>query len=99
MTTLLEIVRTALRRKTTALDETELIPMIQAAKQDLAQAGVGVVVEHDPLTRQAIRLYCLAKIEHDPSIQADYDATKNAMALDSRYRGDDDAEKFETLGC
>lgn len=96
MADVLDVVRTALRRKTKALDDTELIPMIEAAKIDLSRAGVSIVSEQDPLTQMAIRLYCQWMVEHDQVIKSDYDDLKNGMALDGRYRSGDDVE---SLGC
>lgn len=96
MADVLDVVRTALRRKTKALDDTELIPMIEAAKIDLSRAGVSIVSEQDPLTQMAIRLYCQWMVEHDQVIKSFYDDLKNGMALDGRYRSGDDVE---SLGC
>lgn len=47
MADVLDVVRTALRRKTKALDDTELIPMIEAAKIDLSRAGVSIVSDQE----------------------------------------------------
>ena len=96
MADVLDVVRTALRRKTKALDDTELAPMIEAAKIDLSRAGVSIVSEQDPLTQMAIRLYCQWMVERDPVIKSFYDDLKNGMALDGRYRSGDDVE---SLGC
>lgn len=96
MPDILSIVRTGLRRKTTALDENELIPMIEAAKIDLSQAGVSIVSDQDPLTQMAIKLYCKWMVEGDEKVKSFYDGLKNGMAMDGRYRGDDDVE---SLGC
>lgn len=96
MADILDVVRTALRRKTKALDDTELTPMIEAAKIDLMRAGVSIVSDRDPLTQMAIRLYCQWMVERDPTTKVFYDDLKNGMALDRRYRGDCDVE---SLGC
>ena len=96
MADILDVVRTALRRKTTALDDTELLPMIEAAKIDLSRAGVSIVSDLDPLTQMAIRLYCQWMVERDPTTKAFYDDLKNGMAMDSRYGSGDDVE---SLGC
>ena len=96
MADILGVVRTALRRKTTALDDTELQPMIEAAKIDLERAGVSIVSDQDPLTQMAIRLYCQWMVERDPTTKVFYDDLKNGMALDRRYGGVDDVEP---LGC
>lgn len=94
MAEILDVVRTALRRKTRALDEDELRPMIEAAKIDLQRAGVSIVSDTDPLTQMAIRLYCQWMVERDPVIKSFYDDLKNGMALDGRYRSDDDVESL-----
>lgn len=96
MADVLDVVRTALRRKTKALDDTELLPMIAAAKSDLNRAGVSIVSEDDPLTQMAIRLYCQWMVERDPVTKGFYDDLKNGMAMDGRYRSGDDVE---SLGC
>ena len=87
MADILDVVRDGLRRKTKALDDTELIPMIEAAKTDLRAAGVNVVFDNDPLTQIAVRLFCQYIIERDPTIEQFYNGVKNGMALDSRYNG------------
>lgn len=89
MADILDIVRDGLRRKTKALDNTELIPMIAAAKTDLASAGIKEVFDNDPLTQIAIKLFCQYLIEKDPTIKDFYDGVKNGMALDSMYTGGD----------
>lgn len=94
MADVLDVVRTALRRKTKALDDTELIPMIEAAKIDLSRAGVSIVSDDDPLTQMAIRLYCSWMIERDQTIKAFYDDLRDGMALDGRYRSGDDVESL-----
>lgn len=96
MADILDVVRTALRRKTKALDDDELRPMIEAAKIDLSRAGVSIVSDRDPLTQMAIRLYCQWMVERDPVTKGFYDDLKNGMALDSRYRSEDNVE---SLGC
>ena len=96
MAEILDVVRTALRRKTKALDDAELLPMIEAAKIDLNRAGVAVVSDDDPLVQMAIRLYCQWMVERDATTKVFYDDLKNGLALDSRYGGGDDVEP---LGC
>lgn len=87
MADILDVVRTGLRRKTRALDDTELIPMIEAAKIDLGRAGVSIVSDDDPLTQMAVRLYCQWMVERDPVTKEFYDDLKNGMAMDGRYNG------------
>ena len=83
--TILDICRTALRRKSTALDDTELIPLIAAAKSDLAAAGVGIVDDTDPLTQAAIRLYVLWMVGGGDKERQFYEAVKAGMAINSDY--------------
>lgn len=85
MAAILDVVRDALRRKSTALDATELAPLIEAAKRDLSGAGVGVVDDTDPLTQAAIRLFVLWQVEGDERQRAFYESLKANMALDSDY--------------
>ena len=87
MAQLLDVVRTGLRRATTRLDETELIPMIAAAKIDLAAAGVSVCSDEDPLTQMAVRLYCQYMVERDDRTRMFYEAIRAGMAMDARYKG------------
>ncbi len=82
---LLDVVRTALRRKSTALDELELKPLIAAALQDLRAAGVEITDEYDPLTQAAVVLYVRSFIEQNEAMKAAYEQTKNAMALNGDY--------------
>ena len=58
--TLNEEIRLKLRIKSTAFDEGEITPLVQACKADMKRAGVPVVDEEHPLTREAIKLYCQA---------------------------------------
>lgn len=87
MPELLNVCRDALRRSSTALDETELIPLIEAAKLDIDAAGVRYVDDHDPLLQAAVRLFVLAMVERDDRLMAFYEQTKNGMAMNSRYAG------------
>lgn len=82
----MSVVRDALRRTSTKLDETELTPLIAAAKSDLSAAGVGTVDDTDPLTQAAIRLFVLWMIEKDEKQGAFYQTLKNGMALNSDYK-------------
>lgn len=87
MPDLLTICRDALRRKSTALDESELIPLIEAAKIDLHAAGVSYIEDSDPMVQAVIRLYVLATVERDDKLMAFYTSTKNGMALNRYYNG------------
>lgn len=91
MAAILDVVRTALRRTSTALDEAELTPLIDAAKKDLAGAGVSTVSDEDPLTQAAIRLFVLYMVERDERQREFYEAVKACMALNSDYGVDNNA--------
>jgi len=87
----LEIVKRRLRLTSTAFDEAEITPLISAAKQDLKMSGVEIVEETDPVTLQAICLYCKAHFgDNDPDgrFQAAYVGLKNSMALCGDYHAD-----------
>jgi len=81
----LSVVRDALRRTSKKLDDTELTPLIAAAKTDLSAAGVGVIDDTDPLTQAAIRLFVLWMIEKDEKQRQFYEVLKNGMAINSDY--------------
>lgn len=87
MAELIDVCRDALRRKSTALDETEIIPLIEAAKIDLYAAGVASIEDNDPMVQAVIRLYVLATVERDNNLMAFYIRTKNGMALNRYYNG------------
>lgn len=97
MPQLLDFVRTRLRRSTKKLDEAELVPLIEAAKLSLHQAGVVVISETDTLTMTAIALYCQWIIERDEVIYGFYKDVRDGMALDARYNGGE--MDVESLGC
>lgn len=81
----MSVVRDALRRTSKKLDDTELTPLIAAAKTDLSAAGVGVIDDTDPLTQAAIRLFVLWMIEKDEKQRQFYEVLKNGMAINSDY--------------
>ena len=83
--TVLDIVRTALRRTTTDLDALELTPLIEAAKLDLEGAGVIQPDDTDPLIRSAITLFCLYRIEKDEREYKFYTDLKQMIATNSDY--------------
>ena len=85
MANILTVVRTALRRTSTALDETELEPLIEAAKLDLAGAGVDIIDDSDPLIQAAVKLFCLYQIEKDETEKTFYDELKRMIATNSEY--------------
>lgn len=82
---ILDVVRTALRRKTTALDELELKPLIAAALQDLRAGGVELIDEEDALTQAAVVLFVRSFIEKDEQMRQTYELLKNSIALNGDY--------------
>lgn len=85
MATVLEVVRTSLRRTSTSLDNAELLPLIEACKLDLKASGVSVVDDTDPLIQAAIRLFCKYQIENDEREFRFYETIKNGLAINSDY--------------
>ena len=83
---LLNIVRTSLRRKSTDLDQLELVPLIEAAKADLSAAGVERINDYDPMVQVAVMLYVRWVIERDTQMRSVYERVKNGMALNGKYR-------------
>ena len=80
---LLNIVRTSLRRKSTDLDQLELVPLIEA---DLSAAGVERINDYDPMVQAAVMLYVRWMIERDTQMRSVYERVKNGMALNGKYR-------------
>ena len=84
---LIDEVKLRLRTKSTALD-TDIQDLIDACETDLQIAGVNKIVETDPLTKQAIKLYCQAYYcsddKADRYTQA-YESLKRSMALCGDY--------------
>ena len=68
---MLEMVKTALRIKTTAYDS-ELTYLIEAAKLDLGIAGVVVPAELDDIVKRAIITFCKLSF----GLPEDYDRLK-----------------------
>ena len=62
---LLEKVKTALRVSNNALDEAEIMPLIEAAKKDLYLAGVVTLNESDPLIIRAVTVYVKGQFGYD----------------------------------
>lgn len=85
---LIETIRNALRIKSTAFDESEIKPLIEACKTDLQIGGVDQIVEEDPLFIHAVILYAKGNFGFldDSSKYAEaYEKVKQAMALSTRY--------------
>lgn len=84
---LIEEVKTALRIRNTAFDD-EIQGLIDACKLDLSIAGVKVIKEDEPLTNQAIKLYCKANFGYDDNSEKFAEAylnLKQSMSLCGDY--------------
>lgn len=80
---LLNKVKVCVRLTSNAYDE-ELTDMIEAAKQDLAVAGVDPVDESDPLIARAIITYCKANFGNPDAydkLKAAYDEQKAQLSM------------------
>jgi uncharacterized phage protein (predicted DNA packaging) len=86
---MLESVKLALRVTISDFDE-EIQGLIDAAKRDLAIAGVDKINETDPLIRRAIITYCKANFGYDnpeaERFQQSYDMLKQHLSLSYDYR-------------
>ena len=90
---LLDIVRARIRVKSGKFDESEIMPLICACKADLARVGIADKAD-DPLTTQAVVLYCKANFgfsEDSDKFQRAYESLRDAMSLSGDYGGDADA--------
>lgn len=85
MADILTVVRTALRRTSTALDDTELTPLIEAAKLDIMNAGADFVDDSDPLIQAAIKLFVQYQIENDQKRYDFYTNLKQMISTSSEY--------------
>lgn len=80
---LLSKVKVCVRLTSNAYDD-ELTDMIEAAKQDLAVAGVDPVDESDPLITRAIITYCKANFGSPDAydkLKAAYDEQKAQLSM------------------
>lgn len=85
---LIDDIKLSLRIKNTAYDK-EIQDLIDACKIDLNIAGVEEVDETEPLTAQAIKLYCKGNFGYDENsdkFQQAYESLKTVMALASDYK-------------
>lgn len=85
---LIDDIKLSLRIKNTAYDM-EIQDLIDACKIDLNIAGVQEVDETEPLTAQAIKLYCKGNFGYDENsekFQQAYGSLKIVMALASDYK-------------
>jgi len=84
---MLEAVKLALRLTSTAFDD-EITALIEACKKDLMVAGVGSIIETDPLIKSAIKLYAKAYfgyVEDGETYKKSYDSLKNTLCLAGDY--------------
>lgn len=86
---LLEAVKINLRTKTTALDEAEVSPLIEAAKKELEEVGVKNLDVKDPLVQRAIVTYCKAHFGYDnkdsEKFLASWNSQKNFLSQNGNY--------------
>lgn len=85
---LINDIKISLRIKNNAYD-TDIQELIDACKVDLKIAGVQRVDEAEPLTSQAIKLYCKGNFgfdENSEKYQKAYHSLKIVMALASDYK-------------
>lgn len=91
-TTLLNTVKKTLRVTHNGLDEDEIVPLIEAAKKELAVAGVKRIEESDPLIVRAIKAYCKANFGYDnpdsEKFQKSFDSLKNTLSQVGEYNGE-----------
>lgn len=81
-------IRKTLRTNSRSADS-EIIDLIQAAVQDMDLRGVKYKGETDPLSRQAIKLYCKGNYGYDEDaekFQKAYEALRDSMALSGEYK-------------
>ena len=88
---MIEMLR-AVRVSRSATSEEEITLLIQAAGADLNRRGVNIVDPEDPLTKQAIKLYCKGHYGYDKDserFQKAYEALADGMSLSGDYEGGD----------
>lgn len=84
---MLEMVKTALRIKTTAYDS-ELTYLIEAAKLDLGIAGVVIPAELDDIVKRAIITFCKLSFglpEDYDRLKMSYDEQKAQLSTATGY--------------
>ena len=83
----------ALRVSQTEESEAEVTSLCQVALADLRRQGVDVIDIDDPLTKQAVKLYCKAHYGYDNNTErfdAAYVSLSAAMSLCGDYDEDGD---------
>lgn len=82
----------AVRVSRSKTSEQEITLLIQAAGADLNRRGVDIIDPDDPLTKQAIKLYCKGNYGYDKGserFQQAYESLADAMSLSGDYEGGD----------
>jgi hypothetical protein len=87
--TLLEIVKKNLRVTHAALDEAEIMPLIEAAKQELENAGAVKTDDDDPMIIRAVTAYAKAHFGYD-NPEADrfgraFESIRNTLSMLEDY--------------
>lgn len=85
----------AVRVSQTSTSEEEIALLINAAVGDLGRRGVDIIDLEDPLTKQAVRLYCKGHYGYDKDserFQKAYEALADGMSLSGDYEGGDSDE-------
>lgn len=85
---LVDEVKVALRIKSSAYDA-EVQDLIDSCKTDLSISGVQKIEEAEPLTKQAIKLYCKGNFGYDENsdkFKAAYESLKISMSLCGDYK-------------
>lgn len=86
----------AVRVANTSTSSEEITILINAAADDLKRRGVDIISLNDPLTKQAVRLYCKAHYGYDTGserFQKAYEALADGMSLSGDYDKDGDSDE------
>ena len=84
---LLQLVRDNLRLSTNRFDDTEIIPIIEACKKDMARMGVQWA-DDDPLCVRAVVLYAKANFGYDSDSDRflkSYQLLRDSMSVSGDY--------------
>lgn len=92
-TTLLDTVKKALRVSHSALDDAEIVPLIEAAKKELAIAGLVTVDEADPMIVRAVTAYAKAHFGYDNPEAERFERVFNSLKNLLSQAGDYTTEK------
>lgn len=92
-TTLLDTVKKALRVSHNKLDDAEIVPLIEAAKKELAIAGVVAVDEADPMIVRAVTAYTKAHFGYDNPEAERFERVFNSLKSTLSQVGEYNTEK------